>query len=115
MVWVFFFKQRTAYERRIRGWSSDVCASDLGDKVEAALRRLGDLKRTELLPRDNRIYPGTYAGVMVSEDGKRILRPMRYQCRPEGKPAAYDRKYPGTYNARRDNLDRKSTRLNSSH
>src|SRR3546814_6052291 len=26
-----------------------------GDKVEAALRRLGDLKRTELLPRDNRI------------------------------------------------------------
>src|SRR3546814_2452734 len=24
-----FFKQKTAYERRIRDWSSDVCSSDL--------------------------------------------------------------------------------------
>jgi putative SOS response-associated peptidase YedK len=30
---------------------------------------------------------------------------MRYQCRPQGKPAFYDTKYPGTYNARRDNLE----------
>lgn len=30
---------------------------------------------------------------------------MRYQCRPAGKPEFYDRKYPGTYNARRDNLE----------
>jgi putative SOS response-associated peptidase YedK len=42
---------------------------------------------------------------MVSDGGERVLRPMRYQCRPEGKPAFYDRKYPGTYNARRDNLE----------
>src|SRR3546814_15285729 len=26
----FFFKQKTAYEMRISGWSSDVCSSDLG-------------------------------------------------------------------------------------
>src|ERR1043165_4641029 len=25
----FFFKQKTAYELRPRGWSSDVCSSDL--------------------------------------------------------------------------------------
>src|SRR3546814_4262072 len=25
----FFFKQKTAYELRISGWSSDVCSSDL--------------------------------------------------------------------------------------
>jgi hypothetical protein len=30
---------------------------------------------------------------------------MRYQLRPAGKPAFYDEKYPGTYNARRDNLE----------
>ena len=30
---------------------------------------------------------------------------MRYQCRPAGKPAFYDSKYPGTYNARRNNLE----------
>src|SRR3546814_6658272 len=28
-VFVFFFKQKTAYERRISDWSSDVCSSDL--------------------------------------------------------------------------------------
>src|SRR3546814_5188833 len=30
MSWhIFFFKQQTAYEMRISGWSSDVCSSDL--------------------------------------------------------------------------------------
>src|SRR3546814_17350876 len=29
-VFVFFFKQKTAYEMRISDWSSDVCSSDLG-------------------------------------------------------------------------------------
>src|SRR3546814_5439597 len=28
-VFVFFFKQKTAYELRISDWSSDVCSSDL--------------------------------------------------------------------------------------
>src|SRR3546814_3400066 len=28
-VYVFFFKQKTAYEWRISDWSSDVCSSDL--------------------------------------------------------------------------------------
>src|SRR3546814_13779569 len=28
---VFFFKQKTAYELRISDWSSDVCSSDLSD------------------------------------------------------------------------------------
>jgi hypothetical protein len=39
------------------------------------------------------------------ENGRRVIKPMRYQCRPAGKPAIYDVKYPGTYNARRDNLE----------
>src|SRR3546814_13545720 len=30
VVFVFFFKQNTAYEMRISDWSSDVCSSDLG-------------------------------------------------------------------------------------
>src|SRR3546814_4814749 len=29
--YVFFFKQKTAYEMRISDWSSDVCSSDLVD------------------------------------------------------------------------------------
>jgi len=62
------------------------------------------LDRREPLPRDARIYPQHYAPVMVWEDGRRVLKPMRYQCRPAGVPAFYDTKFPGTYNARRDNL-----------
>src|SRR3546814_5615786 len=29
----FFFKQKTAYEMRISDWSSDVCSSDLRDRL----------------------------------------------------------------------------------
>src|SRR3546814_15472376 len=29
MLYLFFFKQKTAYEMRISDWSSDVCSSDL--------------------------------------------------------------------------------------
>ncbi|MFM2120607.1 MAG: hypothetical protein RL722_2075 [Pseudomonadota bacterium] len=75
-----------------------------GAKVEALKGRLADLRRSELLPRDHRIYPGHMVPVMVMEQGRRVIKPMRYQCRPAGKPADYDRQYPGTYNARRDNL-----------
>ena len=74
-------------------------------KIEQALGRLADLQRTEPKERDSRIFPGWYAPVMVWEDGRRVVKPMRYQCRPAGKPALYDQRYPGTYNARRDNLE----------
>src|SRR3546814_10847801 len=30
-LYIFFFKQKTAYELRISDWSSDVCSSDLLD------------------------------------------------------------------------------------
>jgi hypothetical protein len=36
---------------------------------------------------------------MVVDNGHLVVKPMRYQCRPAGKPAFYDTKYPGTYNA----------------
>ena len=75
------------------------------DKVAKAMARLADLRRREPEDRDYRIYPGSYAPVIVAESGKRVVKMMRYQCRPAGKPAFYDRKFPGTYNARRDSLD----------
>jgi len=75
------------------------------NKIERASQKLADLRRTDPLPRDSRIFPGMYAPVIVSEGGRRVIKPMRYQCRLCGKPAAYDTKYPGTYNARRDSLE----------
>jgi len=75
------------------------------NKVEAAKSRIAGLKRTEWKPMDSRVFPGTYCPVMVVEDGQRVVKPMRYQCRPAGLPAKLDIEKPGTYNARRDNLE----------
>ncbi len=46
-----------------------------------------------------------YAPVLIRENDRTIIRPMRYACRLAGKPADYDKRFPGTYNARRDSLD----------
>src|SRR3546814_3110287 len=44
-VWsfVFFFKQKTAYEMRISDWSSDVCSSDLFDLVLLSAHRAREI------------------------------------------------------------------------
>src|SRR3546814_4331695 len=43
-MYIFFFKQKTAYEMRISDWSSDVCSSDLSRLVayrhKPAVRRV---------------------------------------------------------------------------
>ena len=75
-------------------------------KIDWALGKLADLHRTELDDSDSRIFPLHYAPVMVLEDGQRVIKPMRYGCRLAGKPAFYDVKFPGTYNARVDSLSK---------
>ena len=81
------------------------------NKIEAARRQLQDLQRKEPVARDSRIYPGQYAPVMIEHDGRRIVVPMRYQCRLPDWHDATERKYPGTYNARRDKLEKAWGRL----
>src|SRR3546814_6689262 len=49
---VFFFKQKTAYEMRISDWSSDVCSSDLRDRIERDCRGVRDIEAFH--PRRNR-------------------------------------------------------------
>src|SRR3546814_13643275 len=41
---VFFFKQKTAYEMRISDWSSDVCSSDLGKLERQFLSLAGTVR-----------------------------------------------------------------------
>jgi len=74
-------------------------------KIDAARARLLDLRRKDAEDRDSRIFPGMWVPVMVMEQGRRVVKPMRYHCRPAGKPASIDRQFPGLYNARRDNLE----------
>lgn len=74
------------------------------DKIARAQRNLADLQRSHLMQRDARIFPGHYAPLIIWQDGGRVLVPMRYQCRLPGWSEADERRRPGTYNARRDNL-----------
>jgi putative SOS response-associated peptidase YedK len=75
-------------------------------KIGSISAKLSDLQRSEASSQDNRIFPMVYAGVIIQQDGENLLTPMRYACRPAGKPAFYDKKFPGLYNARRDNLEK---------
>ena len=80
------------------------------NKIAQFSSRLQDLDRVEPKPRDARIWPGDYCSVALV-DGERLLRPMRYQCRMPGWTAETEKQYPGTYNARRDNLETSWKRL----
>src|SRR3546814_21056156 len=42
-MFIFVFKQKTAYEMRISDWSSDVCTSDLGAEWGTSKAMLGAL------------------------------------------------------------------------
>ncbi len=76
-----------------------------GSKVEWYRAQLANLDRRELKPADSRIYPFWYTSVIATVDGERVIMPMRYHCRQNGKPASVDKQYDGLYNARRDNLE----------
>jgi putative SOS response-associated peptidase YedK len=75
-------------------------------KIETLSTKLTRLRSSEPNDEDNRIFPFVYTGVIVKKDGQNLLTPMRYHCRPAGKPAFIDRQFPGLYNARRDNLEK---------
>ncbi len=106
------FSQKTRLsnaERSLRTKETKKAREDVRiatSKIAALSTKLSDLRGSDLKPDDNRIFPFVYAGVIVREAGENLLTPMRYFCRPAGKPAFYDRQFPGLYNARRDNLEK---------
>ena len=96
--------QRSLNEKETKKAREDVRIAT--SKIETLTAKLSQLRTSEPNEEDNRIFPLVYAGVIVRKDGQNLLTPMRYHCRPAGKPAFYDRKFPGLYNARRDNLEK---------
>ncbi len=106
---LFTQKQRlTGAERQLKVKETKKALEDqriATNKIAWHKTKIADLKRTGLQPNDVRIFPFSYAPVVVMENDEYVIRPMRYHCRPQGKPAWYDKKYDGLYNARRDNLE----------
>src|SRR3546814_2526520 len=90
IVFVFFFKQKTAYEMRISDWSSDVCSSDLkgenesapdfrlqaaGHDIGAAWKKTSEAGRAYIsVTLDDPSFPATvYARLIEGEDGAHDL------------------------------------------
>src|SRR3546814_5804696 len=107
---IFFFKQKTAYEMRISDWSSDVCSSDLTTRsvgltndgasfFEHCLQILGQIEDAEnLLGQATSSPHGRLRVHLPVGFGRRVIMPM---------VPRFLKQHP--------DLDRKSTRLNSSH
>ena len=96
--------ERSLKEKETKKAREDVRIST--SKIDTLSTKLCRLRSSEPTEEDNRIFPFVYAGVLIQEDGRNLLTPMRYHCRPVGKPSYDDRRFPGLYNARRDNLEK---------
>jgi putative SOS response-associated peptidase YedK len=96
--------ERSLKEKETKKAREDVRIS--ASKIATLTTKLTDLRRTEPTSEDNRIFPMVYTGIIIKKGGENVLTPMRYFCRPAGKPAFYDKKFPGLYNARRDSLEK---------
>jgi len=76
------------------------------DKIEKAIKRLPLYKGWQPTKLDDRIFPLHYAPIVINDNGSNVLRLARYHLRRPTDPPTIDRKYPGLYNARRDNLEK---------
>lgn len=57
---------------------------------------------------DGRIFPNSFTHVMMLENGKRVLRPMRYRLRPKNSDSEIPTKF-NVFNARLDSLENRQT------
>src|SRR3546814_9539348 len=115
-LFVFFFKQKTAYEMRISDWSSDVCSSDLFAILETHYRDMQDIEFTVqqgklwmLQTRSGKRTAKAALKIAVDMANEGLITQEEAIARVD--PAALDQLLHPTL----DPKDRKSTRLNSSH
>ncbi|WP_202844818.1 SOS response-associated peptidase family protein [Luteimonas saliphila] len=106
-------KRKADNERKLAAKHTKTAETEVGRasrKVDQLKGWIADLHRTELKPRDWQFYPQWWVPVLIREGDGYVVRPMRYQLRQPGKPASSDftrtGQMSGTYNARRDNLER---------
>src|SRR3546814_7893341 len=113
-----FFKQKTAYEMRISDWSSDVCSSDL------ALRFAQDRGFAHAGLSGEHDAGRAFLGIVMRDIDDRLDRvPRFFEIDPEGgrqrwrgRSGAHVRSCNQSSSlSSATGLDRKSTRLNSSH
>jgi len=102
-----------AAEHELRELAAGKVTVAVKKKIDVRQRRreklLGklDFSFDRISPIDERVFPGTFAPVIASREGKRLLLPMRYRVRrPDGGeiPSQYN-----VFNARKDSLQSAAT------
>mgnify|MGYP002265940559 CR=1 FL=1 len=74
-----------------------------------ALQEMKKISKKIKLPAvDGIVYPNYFAPVIVSQEKKRFIRPMRYRVRPLGSDKEIPSKY-NVFNARVDSLEKRET------
>src|SRR3546814_8766764 len=143
LVFIFFFKQKTAYELRISDWSSDVCSSDLHRELTAPTdAQVAGEGYGIAVDLDGLLGCGQRAWLEVTGDEPVVAQGQRSRSsrgpevgqEPPGAGGEVDLDLPGAgvvhggvqvgeagqvaaygEEVQRGLVDRKSTRLNSSH
>src|SRR3546814_9730435 len=110
VAFFFFFKQKTAYEMRISDWSSDVCSSDL--KTHQGLRRCVKAFRERL---DKVTVLKLWQLCLLRRIIRDVWRERALSKRSWNADAANGWSGRLLLQDLPRRLDRKSTRLNSSH
>src|SRR3546814_689985 len=76
-MFIFFFKQKTAYEMRISDWSSDVCSSDLANylaEIWAAIEKAaGERKGPFLVYQENNIILRALRDYLRADIGEVVI------------------------------------------
>src|SRR3546814_14548958 len=70
-MFLFFFKQKTAYEMRISDWSSDVCSSDLEHHARHLRQPLGRRHGARMVDRRQVAQPRLAEQGHVDREGER--------------------------------------------
>src|SRR3546814_648873 len=80
-IFLFFFKQKTAYEMRISDWSSDVCSSDLAELgTRSEIKNLNSFRFLE-----RAIEYEVRRQIELIEDGGTVVQETRSEERRVGK------------------------------
>lgn len=73
-------------------------------KIAAARRRRASLAQNVDGCQLGRMFPGSFVPIVTVQDGKTLIRPMRYQCRPSNVERRMENLLESPHHARRDGL-----------
>src|SRR3546814_2444397 len=86
VLFIFFVKQKTAYEMRISDWSSDVCSSDLRDAGVGAFETIDQETMIGISGRNRELHPAAPLRIPIRSEERRVGKECVSTCRSRWSP-----------------------------